>query len=75
VILNLLIPSLRRRRVALIGRCSTHMGTIAPISDISSKTSARPRDGQSGSIEREALPPLREKTEAPTEVVPYKSLL
>jgi hypothetical protein len=34
--LNLFIPSLGRRGVALIGRCSTHMGTIAPISDISS---------------------------------------
>jgi hypothetical protein len=68
-------PVARGPWVALIGRCSTHMGTIAPISDISSKTSARPRDGQSGSIEREAFPPLREKTEAPTEAVPYKSLL
>jgi len=48
------------------------MGTIAPISDISSKTSARPRDGPSGRPKRldwtrsasDDLPP-RGKTEAP----------
>jgi hypothetical protein len=37
-------PLLLAGAVALIGRCSRHMGTIAPVSEAAVETFARPRD-------------------------------